>query len=137
MVDKCSTACGMRAVPGGLGHTGGCHFTCSGLTSTACDASAGSGTGLELVGASASAGCFAADCASFSVANVSCIFSIISATLLLLLTPTCCSSRHRLTLVLESIRLLLFLLVGQSLPVLAHRLNPALLMGVSFGLGDA
>lgn len=47
-----------------------------------------------------------------------------------------CPRCHKLTLALSFVRLFLALLLGQSLPVLAHLLNPPLRTGVSSGRGD-
>lgn len=49
----------------------------------------------------------------------------------------CCASRQTATFDRPSTRRRLFLLLGQSLPVLAHLLNAALFAGVSSGRGEA
>lgn len=121
-----------------------CCFALRGLTSPCVLPSVSapvSGRGLELDGACFSADgppAWAASCASFWVASVSCIFSTMLATLLLPPDSVSCRvSCHTLILDLLSMRLRLLLLLGQSLPVLAHLLKAALFAGVSRGRGEA
>ena len=74
-------------------------------------------------------------CASLCVANDSWIFSTMAATLLRppdSTAPFC----HTSTFALAFDLCFFLLLLGQSLPVLAHRRNPEPLTGVSNGRGD-
>lgn len=55
---------------------------------------------------------------------------------MLLPVDSTCPCCQRFTLTLSFVRLFFARLLGQSLPVLAHRLKPPLRMGVSSGRGD-
>ena len=96
-----------------------------------------SGKGLELDGAStvfATALLFS--CSSRCVASDSWIFCTIVATLLFPFDSAAVSSCQTLMLCLPVVHRLLFFVLGQSFPVLAHLRNGPLFTGVSIGRGE-
>ena len=121
-----------------LARNGPC-LDCSGLSAEVVlneSAAPTSGRGLELDGPSIRTVGFVVELAKFCDARDSCSLSTIAATLLLTPDAAVWSACHTLKLVLPHTRLRLFLLLGQSLPVLAHLLNTPVFAGVSSGRGE-